>query len=168
MSALSSGDGDAAAVIVNVGVSVGVGVKMGDCGVTDASVLVTTKIIGVALGYSIAVADSGWVMETVAVGVGSVEPGINGEFNNAAMIVAKAPIIATAIIGFDRFAFLGFGFRRVCCDAFLFPTLITFPSPAIKMLSETFPSMFASMLLSEFFSGVRFFMGIRLLTRADC
>ena len=67
VSTLGSGDGDAVAVFCGVGVRVGVG------GVTGASVLVTTTIIGVVVGYLVAVADSVGVFEMVgvAVGVGS-------------------------------------------------------------------------------------------------
>ena len=71
VSTLGSGDGDAVAVFC--GGKGGVGVRVGVGGVTGASVLVTTTIIGVVVGYLVAVADSVGVFEMVgvAVGVGS-------------------------------------------------------------------------------------------------
>ena len=84
---MGSGEGDA--VFSGVGVNVIVG--DGD-GVGDTSVLVTTKMVGVLVGYSVAVAISVAVdvlvgIEVavgVAVGVGSGWLASNGEINHAA------------------------------------------------------------------------------------
>ena len=137
LSILGSEDGDAVAVFSSVGGKVGVG------GVMGISVLVTTRMIGVAVRYSVAVADSigDAKIVGVAVGVGSARFTSNGELNNEATVVPATPIRATTI-AVSSLRFLDFA-----ADFCVF--FVGFPLPALAVL----PSFFGSVRLSEVFLG---------------